>query len=260
MFALRSRLVSLAAAGITTAAFAAAVLGAASVNAVASPAPACGNTSLAVTHTPVQGATGHGSFVLLFRNVSHSTCTLYGYPGLDALNSTGHVLAHAQRTLHGFAGGASAVTTVSVTPGGFASATVEWLNFNPVTTGACTFSAAVATTPANTTHTVHLKVSVSICRLQVHPTVAGTSGYPGFALAQVAWIQGSSAVSSQQGLYWTHAKNDLATAGVSYSTEIAELHQLIGLPDANQTPAQNAAYHHDINALNAFFGTPGLYS
>ncbi len=61
-------------------------------------------------------------------------------------------------------------------PGGFASATVEWLNLNPVTTGDCTFSAAVAATPANTTHTVHLPVSVSICQLQVHPTVAGTSG------------------------------------------------------------------------------------
>jgi hypothetical protein len=32
------------------------------------------------------------------------------------------------------------------------------------------------------------------------------------------------------------------------------------LPDANQTPTQNAEYHHDINALNAFFGTPGLYA
>jgi hypothetical protein len=44
-------------------------------------------------------------------------------------------------------------------------------NFNPVTSGTCTFSKSVATT-----HTVHLPVSVSVCRLQVHPTVAGTSG------------------------------------------------------------------------------------
>jgi hypothetical protein len=50
------------------------------------------------------------------------------------------------------------------------------MNFNPVTSGNCTFSHSVATTPANTTHTVHLPVSVSICRLQVHPTVAGLSG------------------------------------------------------------------------------------
>jgi hypothetical protein len=92
------------------------------------------------------------------------------------INSPGQVLAHAQRTLSGFMGGASAVTTVSLAPGGFASATVEWLNFNPVTAGDCTFSASMAATPANTTHTVRLPVSVSVCQLQVHPTVAGTSG------------------------------------------------------------------------------------
>jgi hypothetical protein len=50
------------------------------------------------------------------------------------------------------------------------------LNFNPASSGSCTFSKSVATTPANTTHTVHLTVSVSVCALQVHPTVAGTSG------------------------------------------------------------------------------------
>ena len=41
---------------------------------------------------------------------------------------------------------------------------------------------------------------------------------------------------------------------------IAHLKELVTLPDAQQTPAQNAAYHADINALNTFFNTPGLYS
>ena len=86
------------------------------------------------------------------------------------------MLAHAQRTMRGFAGGVHTEKTVTVTPGHYASATVEWMNFNPVTSGACTFSKSVATTPANTTHTVHLTVSVSVCQLQVHPTVLGTSG------------------------------------------------------------------------------------
>lgn len=144
--------------------------------ATAEAAPACGNSSLTVTHAHTQGATGHGSVVLLFKNTSHAMCTLYGYPGLDALNASGHVLAHARRTLRGFAGGAHTESTVSITPGHFASATAEWMNFNPVTSGSCTFSHSVATTPPNTTHTVHLAVPVSVCRLQIHPTVAGTSG------------------------------------------------------------------------------------
>jgi hypothetical protein len=86
------------------------------------------------------------------------------------------VLAHAKRTMRGFAGGAHVKKTITVQPGHYASANVEWMNFNPVTSGSCTFSHSVATTPANTTHTVHLAVSVSVCSLQVHPTVAGTSG------------------------------------------------------------------------------------
>ena len=137
---------------------------------------ACTSRDLRIAHTIPQGAAGHGAFVLLFKNISGSTCTLYGYPGLDALNGSGHVLAHATRTLRGNMGGAHAVRTITVRPGHYASATSEWLNFNPVTAGACTFSKYVKTTPANTTRTVQLTVSVSICRLQIHPTVAGTSG------------------------------------------------------------------------------------
>ncbi|QNK82509.1 DUF4232 domain-containing protein [Nakamurella sp. PAMC28650] len=137
--------------------------------------PGCGNSSLAVTHTPLDGATGHDSFVLLYRNVGRGTCTLYGYPGLDAVNASGQVLAHARRTLHGFAGGAPAVSPVAVAPGGYASAVVEWTNFNTATGGACAFSRSVATTPANTSDTVHFPASVGVCNLQVHPTVAGTT-------------------------------------------------------------------------------------
>lgn len=136
----------------------------------------CGNASLAVSHTPVEGATGHSAFVLLFKNISSRTCTLHGYPGLDALSSKGHVLAHARRTRVGFAGGSPVKRTVAIKPGHFASATVEWLNFDPVTTGDCRMSRSIATTPAHTTHTVHLRVSVSVCGLQIHPTVAGRSG------------------------------------------------------------------------------------
>ena len=142
----------------------------------ATTAPACGNAAVAVSYTHPQGATGHGSFVLRFKNVSAHTCSLYGYPGLDALNSTGHVLAHAARTMRGFAGGAHVKAPVNIAAAHYGSATVEWMNFNPTTSGTCAFSKSVATTPPNTTHTVHLPVSVSVCSLQVHPTVAGTSG------------------------------------------------------------------------------------
>jgi hypothetical protein len=144
----------------------------------ASAAPhACGNAALAVTASHEDGAAGHGSLVVRFRNRTTHACTLFGYPGLDALNASGGVIKHARRTVRGFAGGSSdGLQTIRVAPGHFASATVEWLNFNPATAGACRFSASIAATPANTSHTVVLDRSVSVCRLQVHPTVAGRSG------------------------------------------------------------------------------------
>jgi hypothetical protein len=143
----------------------------------ASGVPACGNASLTVSATAEQGATGHANFVLLFRNRTSHACSLYGYPGLDALTASGHVLAHARRTLHGFTGGSRhGLQTVIVRPGRYGSADVEWMNFNPGTGGTCRFSHSVAATPANTTHTVHLGRPVSVCSLQVHPTVAGPTG------------------------------------------------------------------------------------
>ncbi|HZZ97255.1 MAG TPA: DUF4232 domain-containing protein [Jatrophihabitantaceae bacterium] len=138
--------------------------------------PACGNHSLAVSHNHSQGAMGHSNIIIRFKNVSSSACSLYGYPGLDALGSYGTVLKHAKRTVHGFTGGASSLQTIVVQPGHFASADVEWMNFNPKTSGDCQWSSAIATTPANTSHTVTFPISVSLCALQVHATVAGKTG------------------------------------------------------------------------------------
>jgi uncharacterized protein DUF4232 len=147
------------------------------IPAAAHTAAACGNLSLAVSASAENGAAGHANFVLRFKNTTHSTCSLYGYPGLDAKSASGHVLAHATRTVSGFTGGSThGVRTINIAPGAYASADVEWMNFNPSTGGDCTFSHSVAATPANTSHTVQLARSVSVCKLQVHATVAGTSG------------------------------------------------------------------------------------
>jgi hypothetical protein len=137
---------------------------------------ACGNSSIGVLAGNNEGATGHGSFVVQFVNRSHSSCSLFGYPGLDALGSGGRVLRHARRTLSGFAGGASAERTIVITPGHRASATVEWLNFNPRTSGSCVFSTTVNMTAPNTTRVVNRPEKVSVCDLQIHPVVAGRSG------------------------------------------------------------------------------------
>ncbi|HEY8302270.1 MAG TPA: DUF4232 domain-containing protein [Jatrophihabitans sp.] len=224
----------------------------------ASTYPSCGNRSLVVTNTPTDSGMGHSGMVLLFRNKTAQTCTLRGYPGLDAVSRSGHVLAHARRTLGGYLGGGT-VRTVVVRPGHFATALAEWENFDPVTSGACRFSHAVAATPANTAHTVRLPVSVSLCRLQVHPTVAGANGFGNFAAAQIQWRRGAGVDSAHQGAFWTRARHDLRRDEGRWGYQAGELAQLIALPDSGLTPVQQHRFVHDVKDLNRFFTTPGLY-
>jgi hypothetical protein len=137
--------------------------------------PTCKGALLKVTHSRTQGATGHGSVVLRFRNISQSTCRIRGYPGVDALGRGGRVLKHAKRTLNGFAGGAHAIRTIRLHSFQVSSATVEWRNFT-AHGGSCRFSAKIAVTPPNTFRTTRFRVAVSLCALQVHPVVHGRSG------------------------------------------------------------------------------------
>lgn len=253
MTAVHTRLAALAAAGTLTATG----LLATAASASAATVPRCGNHSLAVTRTFTQGGAGHGWMALIYRNVTTHTCTVYGYPGLDAISSTGHVLAHATRTLSGYGSGGR-LATVTIRPGKFASAGVEWLNFNPRTSGPCAFSTTVNTVVANTSTVHRLRVSVSACRLQVHPTVAGTPGYPDFGPAQQYWIAGSKVISARTNLYLSKAEYWLKRGKV-YPTQVAQLAQLIALPITGLTPAQIKTARADTKALNTFFGTPGLY-
>lgn len=254
MTTVRTRLAALAATG----ALSITGLAATAESASAVTVPHCGNSSLAVTRTFTQGGAGHGWMALIYRNVTSQTCTVYGYPGLDAISSTGHVLAHATRTLSGYGSGAH-LSTVTIRPGGYASAGVEWLNFNPHTSGPCAFSTTVNTIVANTSTVHRLRVSVSACSLQVHPTVAGTPQYPNYGPAQAYWIGGSKVIAANTNLYLAKAEAWLKAAKI-YPAQVAQLAQLISLPITGLTPAQIKTARADTAALDAFFGTPGLYS
>jgi hypothetical protein len=137
----------------------------------------CGDTALVVSAPGGSNSgAGHSAVVLLFRNRLPQPCTVHGYPGVDALTASAALLTHATRTLSGYAGGATSVATITIGAGQSASATLEWSLFNTVTSGTCTQSASIAVTPANTTTTTGLPVHVTVCGLQIHPTVAGTTG------------------------------------------------------------------------------------
>ena len=171
------------------------------------------------------------------------------------------MLAHATRTLIGVRRWARGVEkTITIPSEQWASAVVEWMNFNPSTSGDCTFSAEVKSTPPNTTHTVTLPIKTSICSLQIHPVQLGTDGLAAYADAQADWVAGSKAVSAVQGTWWKNAETYLKTAGTEYSSAINELKSLISYPETGLTPTQIAAVHKLVGELNTFSQTPGLYA
>jgi hypothetical protein len=65
----------------------------------------CQNGQMGVTTSAVGEGLGHASLISLFTNTSQTACTLYGYPGVAALNDQGAQVKQAQRTLTGFVGG-----------------------------------------------------------------------------------------------------------------------------------------------------------
>lgn len=249
MTTVRTRLGLLA----TTGALAAAGLAGIATSAAAQPLPACGNDALAVTRTFVDSGMGHSWMLLVYRNTTTHSCTVTGYPGLDAIGAYGHVLAHAKRDT------SDTVHTITVHPAGYASALVDWDNFNPATGGDCAFSQSVNTIVANTSRVHELAVSVSRCGLQVHPTVAGTPMYPHYGPAQHDWIVGATVDAADMGSYFTAAADELEPTG-DYPTQVAELRQLASMPDTGLTPHQKHVVHTDTTDLDGFFATPGLYN
>jgi hypothetical protein len=84
---------------------------------------------------------------------------------------------------------------------------------------------------------------------------------PAFANALAAWKSAAAANAATMGMYLQQAADDLRAAGdPGYGKAIDELTYLEHLPATNDTPAQQANAHSDVQALDSFFGTPGLMS
>jgi hypothetical protein len=100
---------------------------------------------------------------------------LYGYPGADALNASGHVVAHATRSLTGYLGGTySGLHNVALHPGQVASTVIE----GNIGTGSANCSAGVSmvVTAPNLFHSSPVAGSPYVCGFTVHPVVAGSTG------------------------------------------------------------------------------------
>lgn len=123
-----------------------------------------------------QGAAGHLTLVLIFNNVGHTLCRMYGYPGLDLVTASGAVVAHAKRTLSGMAGGAASVAMVTLAAGGSASALVEANDVPQNNIANCGSYSLNVTPPEEYVSVPGGTARMPKCDLQIHPVVAGTHG------------------------------------------------------------------------------------
>ena len=141
----------------------------------------CRINQLDVSITGGDAGVGHRSTVIVFRNTGSATCVLQGYPGVAALDGSGHQVAQAKRTLNGYLGGLRAGNppVVRLDAGASASAMVESVAFG-ADGASCTAYAGVLVTPPDETHSVRLSWGSDGCNdLQIHPVVSGTTGRSG---------------------------------------------------------------------------------
>jgi hypothetical protein len=147
----------------------------------ASGPPRCTFAHLAISVGQLGAGLGHEGAAILFENTGTSTCSLSGYPGVAALDSTGQQVAQAQRTPSGYLGGMHTGSTtppvVDLAPGAVASALVEGTDVPVGSASSCPTYPALLVTPPTSTLSARLTVSLPGCSaIEVHPVVSGTTG------------------------------------------------------------------------------------
>lgn len=139
------------------------------------PLATCATDQLRVSEMGIPGGAGHAGVVIVFEN-DGDRCVLRGYPGVDGM-AEGRVVFHADRTPDGYLGGArSGADEVELNTGGAASALLEGLSGPPDGEPPCPGVDALAVIPPDETHSVYLKTSLTLCRPEIHPVVAGADG------------------------------------------------------------------------------------
>jgi hypothetical protein len=125
----------------------------------------------------VDGAAGHRYLVLVFDNVDTTrTCRMVGYPRVDLVDESGHVVAHAQDSLRGMAGLPASVKApqpVTLRPGKSASAIVEAGAIPEGDAAECKEYSLMVTPPGQHSAVPAGPVMMPNCDVQVHPVVAG---------------------------------------------------------------------------------------
>ena len=141
--------------------------------------PACTGGQIRQSLTGDGAGAGHIGDVLVFTNTGTAACALSGYPGATVAGPAG-LRWNAARVLVGYMGGAvgdSNPPTVTLAPGGTASALLMWTDVDDPS-AACQGSGytSLLTTTPNTESTVTYQGSYTCENIQVTPVVPGSTG------------------------------------------------------------------------------------
>lgn len=153
---------------------------------------ACQISQLRILPGASGGAVGNVGQTILFTNVSQTTCTMSGYPGVAALDAQANQVAQAQREPTGMLGGLQntgvPIPLVKLTPGEGASAEVEGTD-NPLGTAtSCPYYPSFLVTPPGETHSVKVTAGLEgssipgfpgCTPIGVNPVVPGMTGRMG---------------------------------------------------------------------------------
>jgi Protein of unknown function (DUF4232) len=146
--------------------------------------PSCPTSHLRVWRSaPGDGAAGSFYYELQFSNVSAKPCTLRGYPGVSAVDSSGHQLGSAASHDPMFA-----PTTIVVRPGRTAHAVLRITDVNVFPPATCkpVRAAGLRVFPPNTSRSAFVPLAFHACSqkgtgyLSVR-TVRPRAGIPGYS-------------------------------------------------------------------------------
>lgn len=150
---------------------------------------ACDDAQLTVALGGANDAAGSRSLVLVFRNISGTPCSLYGYPGVAVLNEAGAQVLQATRSLTDVTGDGTRsgrINTVVLDPQESASAGV-WES-DVATESPCPDYPAILVTPPGDSGARKINISVTPCSntIGVTPVVPGISGSTLFVSPEVS--------------------------------------------------------------------------
>lgn len=136
----------------------------------AGPAP-CQPSQLSLSTGQHTAGAGTIEEAFILTNTSQSSCTLYGYPGMQMLGGGRQIPTRVVRTPH-------SEQTVTLAPGGTSSFLAQWHDQTGYTTP-CATSQQVEVTPPNTYSQLTVAASIQACpdgTINVTPVTAGSTG------------------------------------------------------------------------------------